>query len=121
MIRYVQAPDIEEQMLKIIEKLRFRHVRLDSVKCMRSYGSSSRNTIARCHGLGKIMQKCLGREGFYVLEFLSETFDKLDEAEKTKTIIHELMHIPRSFGGGFRHHDFVSRRNVEILYREFLR
>ena len=39
--------------------------------------------------------------------------------EKVKTLIHELMHIPKAFGGGFRHHDVVNRKNVENLYKRY--
>jgi hypothetical protein len=28
-------------------------------------------------------------------------------------------HIPKTFGGGFRHHDFVNRRTIDKLYKEF--
>ncbi len=65
------------------------------------------------------MQKAIGVSAFYALEFLSERFDKLDEEEKTKTIIHELMHIPKTFGGGFKHHDFVCEKNVDRFYKEY--
>ena len=56
---------------------------------------------------------------FYVLEFLSERFNKLSNEEQTKVIIHELMHIPASFGGGFRHHDYVCDRNIEKNYKAY--
>jgi predicted metallopeptidase len=87
---------------------------------MRGFGSSSRGTIARCHALNKVMQKALNRKGFYVLEFLSERFDKLSEQEKIKVLIHEIMHIPKSFGGGFKHHDYVCERNINHLFRIYM-
>ncbi len=117
-MRYEEARDIQEKVEKIIEKLNLSHIRINDISCIRSYGSKSRNCIARCHALNKVMQKALGRKGFYVLEFLSEKFDKLEEQEKIKTIIHELLHIPKSFGGGFKHHNYVTRRNVEKLYKK---
>ena len=117
-MRYEFAPDIQEKMKRIIEKLNMHHVKTDAVVCMRSYGSKS-NAIARCHGLGKIMQKALGRKAFYVLEFISERFDKMNEKDKTKTIIHELLHIPKSFGGGFRHHNYVTEKEVEKFCKKF--
>jgi predicted metallopeptidase len=61
----------------------------------------------------------LNRKGFYVLEFISERFDRLSEEEQTKTIIHELMHIPKSFGGGFKHHDYVCDRNIERFFQVY--
>lgn len=118
-MKYDFAWDIQGRMREIVKKLEMNHVIADNVVCIKSYGSKSRGTIARCHALGKIMQKALNRKGFYVLEFLAERFDKMKDEDKIKTIIHELMHIPKSFGGGFKHHDYVTERNVELLYRKF--
>ena len=118
-IKYELAPDIQEKINEITIFL-FPHVKINSVVCLRSYGSSSRGTIARCHTLGKAMQLALNRKGFYVIEVISKRFDKMSEVEKTKTLIHELMHIPKSFGGGFRHHDYVCDRNIEMEYNKYI-
>ena len=59
-------------------------------------------------------------KAFYTIEFISERFDKMNEKDKIKTIIHELMHIPKSFGGGFKHHDYVTEENIESLYRKYI-
>ena len=41
--------------------------------------------------------------------------------EKEKTLIHELMHIPGGFSGGFRpHKGYVERKNVEAVYKKLL-
>jgi len=114
-MKYEHAPDLQE-IAEEISRLLFPHVKIDKIRCFRSYGSSSRSTIARCHTIGKLMQKAMNTDAFYALEFLSERFDKLDEEEQVKTIIHELMHIPKAFGGGFRHHDFVCDKNVNKCY-----
>ena len=119
-MRYEYAPDLQEKAEEI-SKFLFPHIKLDFIKCLRSHGSSSRMTIARCHALGKIMQKAMNLKAFYCLEFISERFDKLSEEEKTKTIIHELMHIPFTFGGGFKHHDHVTRRNVSFYYNTYMK
>ena len=74
---------------------------LTRIVCMRSFGSTS-NALARCHAVPRIMQKALGMPGHYVIEIVSENFDELSNTEKTKTIIHELMHIPKSMGGEFK-------------------
>ena len=37
-----------------------------------------------------------------------------------RTIIHELMRIPQTFGGGFRHHNHVTEKNVNLMYRTYL-
>ncbi len=117
-MKYSFALDLQERAAEIARFL-FPHVKMDFVKCLRSSGTSSRGTIARCHALGKLMQKAMGMKAFYALEFLSERFDKFDYEEQTKVIIHELMHIPFTFGGGFKHHNVVTRRNVDLYYRKY--
>ncbi len=117
-MRYENAVDLKQRMDEMVKLLGMAHVDVDRVECLRSFGSSSRRTIARCHALGKMMQKAMKTKAFYAIEFL-ERFDKMSRKEQDKVIIHELLHIPKSFGGGFRHHDFVCERNVELLYQKF--
>ena len=118
MIKYQLALDIQEIVNELI--VLFPHIKLDSLVCIRSFGSSSKRTIARCYALGKAMQLALNRGGFYVIEVISKKFDKLSNEEKIKTIIHELMHIPKSFGGGFRHHDYVCDKNINEEYQRYI-
>lgn len=118
-MKYERANDLKERAEDIVEKLSWKHIDIGNVGFLRSYGSSSRRTIARCHAMGKAMQIALDRKGFYLVEFISERFDKMSYEEQTKVIIHELMHIPKTFGGGFIHHDKVNDRTVEKVYREY--
>ena len=120
MIRYELALDIERQLGQIARKLKMKHVDLKRVKGVRSYGSTGKGIIARCHALPKVMQLALGQEAHYVIEILTEGYERLSEEDQIKILIHELMHIPETFGGGFRmHRDHVTRRNVEKMYREY--
>ena len=117
-MKYILASDLQARMAEIVRILNLEHVDLSRVVCMRSYGSSTRRTIARCHTIGKVMQIAMKMPAHYAIEFL-EKFDKLPREEQDKSIIHELMHIPKTFGGGFRQHDFVCDENVERLHRHF--
>lgn len=117
MISYEDAPDIRARIEAIIPAAGMGHIRLDSVTCVRSRGSGSRRVIARCHGLPRIMQMALNCGAKYIVEVVSERFDKLSEDDKTKTLIHELMHIPKAFGGGFVHHNAVNAREVEKVWQ----
>ncbi len=119
-IKYYKAPDIDDEIFNLVNKLGLHYVDLSRIVCIRSFGSKSRRTIARCHTTSKIIQTSLGIGAYYIIEIISEQFDKLSKDEKLKTLIHELMHIPKSFGGGFRHHDVVNRKGVEHLYRRYL-
>jgi len=122
MIRYELAEDIGARIRDILRTLEMTHVDESRVACVRSRGSTSKRVIARCHGLSRIMQLALNQNPHYVIEVVSERFDKLSKEEQTKVLIHELMHIPHSFGGGFRtHKPHVTQRKVERMYRKFVR
>lgn len=118
-MKYIEAGDLQERMEEIVRLLEMKHVDISRVKCFRSHGSSTKRTIARCHTIGKLMQKAIGVDAHYAIEFL-ERFEKMTRAEQDKVIIHELMHIPKTFGGGFRQHDFVCEQNVELMHKQFL-
>lgn len=117
MIKYELAPEILLKLRGIAKKINMEHVNFAGVYAVRSRGSQSRGTIARCHALSKIWQKCLEIKAVYIIEIISERFDKMSQEEQDKTLIHELMHIPKCFGGGFKHHNIVNSRNVEKLYK----
>jgi predicted metallopeptidase len=118
-IKYTEAPDVKKLVDEIIESLDFFHVVPQFVFCVRSKKSKSKRTIARIHSLGKIWQEVLSLPSAYIIEVISERYDKLSEAEKEKTLIHELLHIPKGFSGGFRpHKGYVDKRTVELLHKK---
>ncbi len=119
-IKYEIADDVKQLVLDIIEVLKLKHIDTNRLACVRSRNSKTKNTIARCHGTAKILQIAFNIKPHYVIEVISEKFDKLDKSEKIKVLIHELMHIPKNFGGGFRHHDFVNDNLVEKLYARYV-
>lgn len=116
-IKYFAASDVKLLTDQLIQALGFAHIPKDRLICIRSVGSKSRGVIARVHSFPKVWQKSLSLKAHYTIEVISERFDDLSTTEKEKVIIHELLHIPRSFGGGFRHHrDWVTRRRVDRLH-----
>jgi len=117
-IEYSEAPDVKRLVCEIAECLDFYHVVPQFVFCYRSRGSTSKRTIARIHGLGKIWQEALTLPPSYVIEVISERYDKLSETDKEKTVIHELLHIPHGFAGGFRpHKGYIDNATVERLHK----
>jgi predicted metallopeptidase len=119
-IEYSQASDVKKLADEVVESLGLYHVVPQFVYCVRSRGSVSRRTIARIHGFGKIWQETLHLPTSYVIEVISERYDKLSEEDKEKTIIHELLHIPAGFAGGFRpHKGYVDRETVDDMHRAF--
>jgi predicted metallopeptidase len=122
MIQYLLAEDINLRVQEIIRKLKMTHIDETRVICVRSKGSGSRRVIARCHGLPRIMQVALVKSPHYIIEILSERFDRLSREDQTKVLIHEILHIPHCFGGGFRaHKPYVTRAKVQKMYDEFMK
>ncbi len=120
-LKYVEAPDVKRLVNEIVDSLDLFHVVPQWVHCYRSRGSKSRRTVARIHGLSRIWQEALARPPTYVVEVISERFDPLSDEEKEKTLIHELLHIPKGFSGGFRpHKGYIDRKRVEKLHKALL-
>jgi predicted metallopeptidase len=120
MISYEKASDVEESAKRIVDTLKLGHIDKERIHFYRSKGSKARRVQARIHGLGRIWFDALGIRPNYVIEVISEEFDKLDSIEKEKVIIHELMHIPRGFSGGFvPHRGKINKRTVEALHKRY--
>ncbi len=114
-MRYEPAPDVEALAKKIAHTLGMNWLDFDRIHFLRTHGSKSR-AIARVSGLPRVFQISLNVPAHYVVEVIAERYDRLGQGEKEKVIIHELLHIPKSMGGGYRHHDYVNRRRVEALW-----
>jgi len=121
-IKYFEAPEIKQQINQLAEECEFYHVVPQFVYCVRSKGSKARRTIARIHGLGKLWQGVLNMPPAYTIEVISEIYDKMSAEDKEKTLVHELMHIPGGFSGGFRpHKGYVERKMVDEVYAKLKR
>jgi predicted metallopeptidase len=118
-MEYIDAPEAAQEVDAIVRVLGWGHLDLARIRIVRSRGSRSRRILARCHGLPKALQAGLGLAPHYVIELVAENYDRLPRDEQIKTLIHELLHIPASFGGGFRHHDFVRARRVNAYYERY--
>ena len=122
MIRYERAHDIEEKLEEIINLMNWHHIIDSRIICIRSYGAKA-NAYARIWSFPKIWQAALEIGPFYVIEFLHENYDSLTEKEKIKTIIHELLHIPKRFSGGLVSHSqgHINKTTEERLYSLYLK
>lgn len=97
------AHDVQIRIPKLVELLEFDHIVPENIVCMRSVGATAR-AYARIWSLPQIWQKAMGMEPHYVIEVLSQHFDKQTKEEQDKTLIHELMHIPKTFSGALVPH-----------------
>lgn len=112
-------PQLQARLGQIVEGLEFWHVRTDRVFCYKTRGSTAR-AYARIWSFPKIFQQVLEIEPAYVIEVLSERFDKLDFDNQAKVLIHELLHIPKNFSGSLLPHKHGGKRidrEVERLFR----
>jgi predicted metallopeptidase len=121
---FEHAPDVERIIENMLKLNMFSHVRQKSIYCVRSVGSKAR-AYARIWGLSRIFQFAAGYRPTYVIEVLSRYFDKLNEKEKIKVLIHELMHIPKTFSGALLSHrgrfHRINNREVEKMYENYLK
>jgi len=116
------APDITQIMTKILEKGLFPYIEGKRIVCMRSQGATSR-ARARIWSFPHIWQMALKKPAHYIIEVLSQHFDHLSSDDKTRIIIHELMHIPKNFSGALVPHRGIHKRitnhTVEQIFRQF--
>ena len=122
-MKYEKAPELEDLAYDIAKTLDMQNIVSSRIIGIRSYGSQGR-AIARIWSFPKVWQVALELSGpFYVIEAIHERYDKLDNKEKTKTMIHELLHIPQCFGGGLLGHGQarINRTTEERLYSEYFK
>jgi predicted metallopeptidase len=117
------APDIKRRIISIIKTLEFNHIDSKKIICFRSFGSKSK-ARARIYSFPRIWQKALSERPHYIIEVLSEKFDKLNYDSQTKVLIHELLHIPKNFSGALLPHRGrgnrrIDNHTVEILFQQF--
>jgi len=120
-MKYIYDETWTTKARKISQILGYGHVIPEKLGVVKSWGTKTRRTIARIHSIGKVIMLGMGhKKSFYVIELISENFDKQSENDQVETIIHELMHIPKTFGGGFRHHDHVHHSRVKAELKRYM-
>ena len=77
-MEWENAPDIKSEIKEITRHLDFSHVNLSRVVCFRSFGSTSR-ARARIWSFPRVWQKALGQPAAYIIEVISEKFDRLSQ------------------------------------------
>src|SRR6266404_3335301 len=77
------AEDIKEDLADIIKHIDLPHINLERIYCYRTKGSKTR-AYARTWAFPKIFQSALLVEPAYVIEVLSQHYDKLDEDKRKK-------------------------------------
>jgi predicted metallopeptidase len=116
------APDIAVIMRGILKRIPMDHIKPTEITCVRSVGAKSR-AYARIWSFPRIWQMALSRPPHYIIEVLAHHFNRLSDDDKIRTIIHELMHIPKNFSGALvphrgRHHR-IDKRTVERYFQMY--
>lgn len=117
-----KADDIQKEIQSLIKKLELAHIDPKRLICFRSEGSKSK-ARARIWGFPRVWQKALKIKPHYIIEVLSEKFDRLAEEERKKILIHELLHIPKTFSGALLAHrrrgGKTIGKEVEKLFKKY--
>jgi predicted metallopeptidase len=120
-MKYEKAPEIKMQVEALIEALEFTHIKPEFIHCIRSFDANTR-AYARIWGMAKLFKEVAGIDPHYIIEVNAKKFDKLPEREKMKTLIHELMHIPKTFSGALLSHrgphHAINDREVEKILKQ---
>jgi len=119
-MQYKLAPEIKKQIKTLVKQLNFKHIKINNIHCIRSFDAKTR-AYARIWGMSRLFKDVAGLEPNYIIEVNAKKFDKLSEREKIKTLIHELMHIPKTFSGALLSHKgphhIINDREVEKIIR----
>ena len=98
----------------------FGHVETDRVYCVASRGHRGAS-LARIHGMSPAWA-AVGVGPAYLIEVVVENYAPLPPRERVRVLIHELLHIPRTFSGALRPHGrLVNERAVRRLERTLAR
>ena len=120
-MEWEEATDIKRNIIKILKVVNLPYVNTSRIFCYRTKGSKSRS-YARIWSMPKIFQSALKIEPAYVIEVLAKHYDKLNDDDKTKVLIHELLHIPKNFSGSLLSHRGRNRHLGSLankLFKEY--
>ena len=118
-MKYSLAPDIKKQIDALINQLGVDYIKPGNIYCIRSHDAKTR-AYARIWGMSRLFTEVIGIQPHYIIEVIEKKFDKLNKREQIKTLIHELMHIPKTFSGALlphrgRYHRINDREVEKIL------
>lgn len=115
---WLNSVELEKRISSLIISCNFTYINPERVYCYVSTGAKTR-AYARIWGLGRIFQQALKIEPAYVIEVISEKFNRLTHEQQEMVLIHELLHIPKSFSGALvphRHKGGVNDKVVREVY-----
>lgn len=118
-IEWDDAKDVKKRIRSLSKNLSLDFVSTSRVFCFRSENAKA-NAYARIWGLSRVWQKALAEKPAYILEVISEKFDRLDDKRQDEVLIHELTHIPRNFSGSLLAHTRRGKRSFKDRLNSYL-
>ncbi|MDT7901975.1 MAG: putative metallopeptidase [Acidianus sp.] len=110
-----KAEDVKKLALRINKEANMG-IDLNKVVFLRSRNSKT-SAIARTLTLPPQWRYVLGDDVLYIIEVVSEKYDKLECSDKIFVITHELMHIPRTMKG-LRNHNYKGFKQIRKISKE---
>jgi len=123
-VNWNRAYDVKKRLSLLVKLLELNWIQPSKVFCVRSSGTKTR-AIARIWGLASVWQLALGIKPAYIIEVISEKYDRLGEKEKDRVLLHEISHIPQNFSGALLPHIRTGKRSfhsrLEVLVAQYKR
>ncbi len=117
--RIVKDEVLTEVVKLIVKKLGFNYIDVDRVAVVRNLDSNS-NAYARIYAMPRPIAVAFDLKPLYAIEVIHRRFEKLDCESKLGVLIHELLHIPKSFSGSLvpHHPKTFSPSNIERMVKK---
>lgn len=121
-LQWNKSTKLHKRIRHLISVCELDYIRVNRIFCYESTGAKTR-AYARIWGLSRIWQTTLDVGPGYILEVISEKYNKLSDRDKDHVLIHELLHIPKNFSGALVPHKRkggVNERRVRELYAQLV-
>lgn len=101
--RIVKDPRATYVVRELISRLGLDYIKPSNIVVVRNLDSKS-SAYARIYALPRPIMVGFDLEPLYAIEIIQQRFKALDCETKIRVLVHELLHIPRSFSGGLLPH-----------------
>lgn len=118
-IEWSDAPDIRKRIHLLVKHAEIDWVVSGRLFIYRSINSKTR-AYARTWGLPSLWQRSLDVTPAYIIEVISEHFDKLPQRQQDEVLLHELAHIPKNFSGALIPHIRRGKRNFHGMVHDLV-
>lgn len=119
-MKYELAEDIKNIVGHLVNKLRLKHINIENIHCIRSLDAKTK-AYARIWGMSRLFKEVARLEPHYIIEVNARKFDSLSRRDQIKTLIHELLHIPKTFSGSLLPHRGKHHRIDDKIVESIIR